>query len=326
MPSVVEMLKAKQWLFGITVFFALFFCLAVPQSMSAPFVFLKNIEIGSIEFVNMFGLIRDLSLTILLAGLYVSMLAILSSIVNIQFNELVIVVVITTVIATIVWGVPGLFVIVFLYYCREIREFVQKMKDGDPRISCAMGVTMTFMLLGILGGAWAARSQLYFDPHSLEFTKGFGKAWLNCETNMTVDDCAEKNAEISMGYSPLLKSCEPLSGNAKESCIQKVEATKQYAYEQILSQYQRIGDVHESVGEFTMKALAQYLNTWVGLMPNESRFVLALIAFSLITTVGFVIELAVPVLTGLLMDIFIGYKIIHPYEKEEKAKYYVVLE
>ena len=318
MPELVKLLKPKQWLQAVTLLFALIFCITVPQSVSAPFLFLKNIEIGSVEFVNTFGLIRDLSLAVLFAGLYVSMLAILSSIINIDFNELIAIVAITTVIATILWGIPGLFVLSFIYYCRETREFIDKMKEADPKSIGPIGVTITFMIIGILGGLWAARSQLYFEPSSLEFAKGFGKVWLGCDADQQVTACLDQNAQLGIGYSLLLKKCEPLAGESKMTCLQKVESTKQDAYDALVHQYEQMGDIQGPVGEFTVRTLAQYLNTWVGLLPNESRFVLALITFSLITTVGFVLEMTLPIFTSLLMDIFIGYKIIYTYEKEEK--------
>lgn len=326
MAGIKEMLKPKQWLFAVTLLFTIIFCITVPQSVSAPFIFLKNIEVGSIEFINTLGLIRDLALLILFSGLYISMLAILSSIVNVEFKEIAAIVVITAVIATIMWGIPGLFVLAFLYYCKETRDFIDKMKDADPRAVGSIAITMTFMIIGLLGGLWAARTQMYFEPEGLEFARGFGRVWLGCETNVTVNMCMEQNAEIKIGYSLLLKNCEPLQGDAKLSCIQKIQDTKSDTYDRLIAQYKEMGDTSKSVGEFTVITLAQYLNTWVGLLPNESRFILGLIAFALITTVGFVLEISVPFLTSLLMDIFVGYKIIYTYDKEEKAKYYVVLE
>jgi hypothetical protein len=326
MVGIKEMLRPKQWLLAITLFFTLIFIITLPQSASAPFIFLKNIEVGSFEFVNMLGLIRDLSMAVLFSGLYISMLAILSSIINVQFKEIAAIVVITSVIALFFWGVPGLFILTFLYYCHEIREFTEKMRHADPRIVSAIPMTMTFVIIGLLGGLWAARGQLYFEHEGLEFARGFGKIWLGCETDLMVKDCVKQEAELKIGYNLLLKNCEPLEGEAKLSCIQRVEATKQDTYGLLISQFEDVGDIDHTVGEFTTIALAQYLNTWAGLLPMESKFVLAMIIFSLVTLIGFVLEIFVPLLTSLLMDIFVGYKIIHTYEKEEKAKHYVILD
>jgi hypothetical protein len=326
MAGIKEMLKPKQWLIAITLLFTVVFIFTIPQSASAPFLFLKNIEVGSIEFVNTLGLFRDLSLAILFSGLYISMLAILASIINIQFKEIIIIVGVSTILATIVWGVPGLFVLSFIYYCWEIRELTEKMREADPRVTSAIPMTMTFIILGLLGGLWAARGQLYFEPESLEFARGFGRVWLGCELEETVQDCVEQNAELRIGYSLLLKNCEPLQGDAKLSCIQRVERTKDDAFAVMIAQFEEMGDTQHTVGDFTTIALAQYLNTWVGLLPNESKFVLAMIIFSLITLLGFALEIAVPMLTSLLMDIFLGWKIVYTYDREEKAKHYVVLE
>lgn len=327
MDGILERLKPKEWLYLITMFFFILGCLTLPRSMSAPLLFLKNIKPGAIEFINTMGLMGDVGLAAFAVGLWIAMLAILSMSINIKLKEIMILIGVSAVIGFFLIGVPGLFALCFLYYCKETRDFSEKMKHADPRIASAVAMTTTFVLVGLLGSIGAMRGELYFEPKNLEFTQGFGKAWFGCETDITVENCIEQTAGQKIGYNLLIQQCGALgTAEARNSCIDRVNVTRKDAITALTTQFEQMGDIKHTVGEFTTIVLAQQLNTWAGQMPQESKFILGLMMFSLLTLVGFLLELVVPQLSYVMLKLLEEFRFIYPYKKMEESEYYVVLE
>lgn len=327
MTGIIENVRPKLWLYAITIISFLFACITFPQGISAPFMFLKNIEPGSIEFINTLGLLEGILVPLIFLTLYICMLAILSMVINIRFRELEILIAITTVIAFLLLGAVGLFNVVFLYYCWETKDFVDKLRESDARTASTVALSMTFIILGLLGGFMASQRELYFEPKSLDFAQGFGKIWLGCSANVKVTDCLEEKGKLTIGYDALSKQCQNIENpEAKATCLQRVDTTLQDATNILKRQFSEIGDIDHTVGEFTTIILAQQLNRWTGLMQVESKFILGLIMFSLISVFGFVLEIFLPPLCGLMMSIFTKYQIVYNYKRPTESSSYVILE
>lgn len=323
-----QYIKPKFILYGIALLFLVLGGIAVPRSISAQMLFLKHIEPGSLEFVNTFGLLKETFLTLFFSGLFIAMIGVMAMIINIKLTEMSIFLIVSTVIAYLLMGTPGLFVITLIYYFHETNEFATKMRDPEPGIVSSIGLSMTFIIIGLLGGIFAARGNIYFEPQSLEFASGFGRVWLGCPTNETVSNCIRTTSKTKIGYNNLISSCERenISPDVQLSCKTNVENLLNNAIDQQLKSYERMGKTDNTVGEFTTIALAQQLNLWVGTLPLESKFMMAMITFAMITALGFVLELLVPHIVNGLMFIFLRYNLIYPYKKEQECEYYVVLE